>query len=119
MNKWGYREIVKFLKIYEHYPALWDPKNPDHVKAKSKESYFYDLCVELKSVGLVQDIKTEQRLLRTKIKNLKDVFRSEKIKVEKCKEINADYVPKLAWYDQARYMEDIISTTKPPAMVSG
>jgi len=83
MMKWNCNNIVDFLKIYEQYPLLWNIKNKDYLNIKLKDEMFKKLYADLETEGLVMGIDEKQ--LKAKIKNLKDVYRNELAKIEKSK----------------------------------
>ena len=83
MMKWNCNKIVDFLKIYEQYTLLWNIKHKDYLNIKLKDEMFKKLYADLETEGLVMGIDEKQ--LKAKIKNLKDVYRNELAKIEKSK----------------------------------
>jgi len=88
MMKWNCNNIVDFLKIYEQYPLLWNIKHKDYLNIKLKDEIFKKLYADLEIKGLVMGIDEKQ--LKTKIKNLKDVYRNELAKIEKSKKVEVE-----------------------------
>lgn len=79
--KWNSDNIIDFLKIYEKYPLLWNIKHKDYCNIKLKDEIFKSFYLELESQGLVEGMDEKQ--LKAKIKNIKDVYRNEVAKIEK------------------------------------
>lgn len=110
--KWNCNNIVDFLKIYEQYPLLWNIKHKDYLNIKLKDEMFKKLYADLETEGLVMGIDEKQ--LKAKIKNLKDVYRNELAKIEKSKKsgsgIDEIYSPRLTWFNSANFFREVLST---------
>ncbi|KAL4153163.1 hypothetical protein QTP88_000996 [Uroleucon formosanum] len=88
MTKWNCNNIVDFLKIYEQYPLLWNIKHKDYLNIKLKDEIFKKLYADLENEGLIMGIDEKQ--LKAKIKNLKDVYRNELAKIEKVEKVEVE-----------------------------
>jgi hypothetical protein len=110
-NKWSLLEIEKFLDIFENYPSLWDITCKNYCNRNKKEGDLQNLFNELKSGGL-DAINIE--ILKSKIKNIRDSYRREVMKVEKSKKSGAGeediYLPLLGWYNKANYLHRVSIT---------
>lgn len=73
--KWNSNNVIDFLKLYEKYPLLWNIKYKDYCNIKLKDKIFKSFYLELESQGLVEGMDEKQ--LKAKIKNIKDVHRNE------------------------------------------
>lgn len=82
MSKWNSNQIITFLKIYEQFPVLWNIKHNDYLNIKLKDVLFKQMCEQLEQVDLLKGM--DEKRLKNKIKNLKDVFRQEPSKKSVC-----------------------------------
>lgn len=110
--KWNSNNIIDFLIMYEKYPLLWNIKHKDYCYIKLKDEIFKSFYSELESQGLVEGMDEKQ--LKAKIKNIKDVYRNELAKIEKSRKSGSGtddiYYPKLVWFDQANFFREVLST---------
>ncbi|CAH2014427.1 unnamed protein product [Acanthoscelides obtectus] len=67
---------------------------------------------QLEDKGLLKGMDEKQ--LKNKIKNLKDVFRQELAKIERSKKSGCGtediYTPKLTWFEAAHFFAEVLST---------
>jgi hypothetical protein len=98
--------------MYEKYPLLWNIKHKDYCNIKLKDEIFKSFYSELESQGLVE--RMDEKQLKAKIKNIKDVYRNELAKIEKSRKSGSGtddiYYPKLVWFDQANFFREVLST---------
>ncbi|XP_054259608.1 uncharacterized protein LOC128984325 [Macrosteles quadrilineatus] len=96
--KWSSDQLVTFLEIYRKHECLWDIRSPEYLKRDSKQQAFAKLLDELRLNGII----VTEDVLKKKIKNLRDAYRNELIKVKKSKKSGAGasevYKPKLVWF---------------------
>lgn len=87
-------------------------QHKDYCNIKLKDEIFKSFYSELESQGLVEGMDEKQ--LKTKIKNIKDVYRNELAKIEKSRKngsgIDDIYYPKLVWFDQPNFFREVLST---------
>lgn len=107
MSKWNSNQIITFLKIYEQFPVLWNIKHNDYLNIKLKDVLFKQMCEQLEQVDLLKGM--DEKRLKNKIKNLKDVFRQEPSKKSVCGTEDI-YIPKLTWFEAANFFAEVLST---------
>lgn len=113
--KWDANDIVRVLKIYQNFPLLWNIEFKGHAGIKLKEETFKKFTEQLDSGGLLREMTVKE--LKAKIKSIKDVYRQEMTKIEvSCKKNGKGaagiYKPKLAWFDKADFLRNVVSTRK-------
>jgi len=58
--------------------------------------------------------RMDEKQLKAKIKNIKDVYRNDLAKIEKNRKRGSGtddiYYPKLVWFDQANFFREVLST---------
>lgn len=103
--KWNANNIVD-------YPVLWNIKHKDYCNVKLKDQVFKNMWKQLEAQGLVTEMDEKQ--LKAKIKNLKDIYRNELAKIAKSKKSGSGrediYTPKLLWFDVAGFLREVLST---------
>ncbi|CAH1981452.1 unnamed protein product [Acanthoscelides obtectus] len=110
--KWNSNNIVEFLNIYQQYPVLWNIKDKDYCNTKLKDGIFQRLFNELNEKQLIGGMDVMQ--LKAKIKSIKDVYRQELHKIKRSMKSGCGteevHSPKLAWFNEANYMEEVMAT---------
>ncbi|XP_044756858.1 uncharacterized protein LOC123315282 isoform X2 [Coccinella septempunctata] len=113
LGRWNTKQTIKFLTIFESYESLWNMRHEDYTKKKKREENFKKLLEDMINIGLMNKT-ADLKLLRAKIKSLKDAFRQEVIKVATSKTLATKsddiYTPKLAWFENARFWIDFMGT---------
>lgn len=110
--KWNTSNISLFLQVYQQFPTLWNIKDKDYSNKSLRDLSFKQLMAELKENQLLGEM--DAKLLKSKIKSIKDVYRTEIQKIEKSKKSGCGtdevYVPKLSWFKDATYLSEVVTT---------
>lgn len=98
---------------YEQYPLLWNIKHKDYLNIKLKDEIFKKLYVDLENEGLVMG--TDEKQLKAKIKNLKDVYRNELAKIEKSRKVEVEQMKYIlqdlpTWFNSANFFSEVLLT---------
>ena len=72
--KWNTNNIL-FLQVYQQYPTLWNIKDKDYSNKSLRDASFKELMSELKENQFLA--KMDAKLLKSKIKSIRDVYRME------------------------------------------
>lgn len=109
--KWTVANISLFLQVYQKFPALWNIKDKNYANKSLRDTLFKQLMAELEENQLLGEMDEKQ--LKSKIKSLKDVYRTELCKIEKSKKSGSGtddiYVPKLSWFNEASYFSEVMA----------
>ena len=77
-----------------------------------RDESFKGLMSELKENQLLGEM--DAKLLKSKIKSIRDVYRTELQKIETIKKSGCGtdevYVPKLSWFKDATYLSELVTT---------
>lgn len=110
--KWNTNNISLFLQVYQQFPTLWNIKDKDYSNKSLRDTSFKRLMSELNENQLLGEM--DAKLLKSKIKSIKDVYRTELQKIEKSKKSGCGtdevYVPKLSWFKDATYLSEVVTT---------
>lgn len=110
--KWNTSNITLFLQVYQQFPTLWNIKDKDYSNKSLRDASFKLLMSELKENQLLGEMDAKQ--LKSKMKSIKDVYRTELQKIEKSKKSGCGtdevYVPKLSWFKDATYLSEVVTT---------
>jgi len=79
---WNIEDVVKFLDVYEESECLWNIRHSDYNNKIKRDSAMLKLMGELLERSVVVE---SVEVLRKTIKSIKDVYRQELTKTEKCK----------------------------------
>ena len=91
-NIWTNVNIIRFLRLYETYPMLWDPMNSKYSKASERSRAFAEISKKLN----LQGVHEKECLML--IDSLRKIYSKEKKKREKAKSYMHRYKPSPAWF---------------------
>ena len=77
--KWNANNILLFLQMYQQYPTLWNIKEKDYSNKSLRDATYKGLISELKEKQLL--VEMDAKLLKSKIKSIRDVYRTELQKI--------------------------------------
>ncbi|XP_017953148.2 uncharacterized protein LOC101731991 isoform X1 [Xenopus tropicalis] len=100
MEKFSNPEFLReFIELYQSFPCLWKVKSGDYMNRIKRDKAYAELISLCKSVCSSADLQ----YVKTKIANLRTVFKKEMNKVQASKKSGASaddiYVPRLWYYD--------------------
>ena len=68
-----------FLEVYQQYPTMWNIKDKDYSNKLLRDASFKGLMSELKGNQLLGEM--DVKLLKSKIKSIRNVYRTELQKI--------------------------------------
>ncbi|XP_041424896.1 uncharacterized protein LOC121395428 [Xenopus laevis] len=98
--------LREFIELYRALPCLWKVKSGDYMNKMKREKAYEELANLCKSVCPKADVQ----FVKTRISNIRTVFKKELNKVQASKKSGASaddlYVPKLWYYDLLLFTVD-------------
>lgn len=80
--KWNTSNISLLLQVYQQFPTSWNIKDKEYRKKSMRDASFKRITSKLKENQLGE---MDAKLLKSKIKSIKDVYGTELQKTEKSK----------------------------------